>query len=149
MATDEDWMQYALQLAGRAELAGEVPVGAVLVKDNEPIGEGWNQPVGRHDPTGHAEIIALRGAAARLQNYRLPDTELYVTLEPCLMCVGAIIHARIRRVVFGAYDPKTGAAGSVFDILGTDRLNHVVAVQGGVLEQQCAGKLQAFFRSRR
>jgi len=149
LSTDEQFMQHALFLANKAEQEGEVPVGAVLVKDNEIIGEGWNHPISKHDPTAHAEIMALRDAAEKIGNYRLPDTTLYVTLEPCVMCAGAIIHARVKKVVFGARDPKTGAAGSVFDVLGTDKLNHKVEVESGVLEKECAEKLTAFFKARR
>lgn len=134
-----------MELALRAAREDEVPVGAVVVKDGQAIGEGWNRPIGAHDPTAHAEIQALRAAAQVLGNYRLPDTTLYVTLEPCAMCAGAIIHARVRRVVFGAFDPKGGAAGSVFEILGTDKLNHRVEVQGGVLAQECGDMLREFF----
>lgn len=142
-------MKRSLELAGRAAQEGEVPVGAVLVLDNAIIGEGWNQPIAAHDPTAHAEINALRAAAARVGNYRLPGAELYVTLEPCVMCAGAIIHARLARAVFGARDPKSGAAGSVFNILNTERLNHKVEVLGGVLESECAALLQNFFRNKR
>ena len=142
-------MLRALGLADRAGAEGEVPVGAVLVKDGEVVGEGWNRPISASDPTAHAEIVALREAARRLANYRLPDTTLYVTLEPCAMCAGAIIHARVARVVFAARDPKGGAAGSVFDLLGTDRLNHRVEVAGGVLAEEAARRLQAFFQTRR
>ena len=146
---DLHWMQSALALAARAEAAGEVPVGAVLVRDGEIIGEGWNQPIGIHDPTAHAEIAALRDAAQRTANYRLPNTTLYVTLEPCVMCSGAIIHARVARVVFGAADPRAGAAGSVFDILTTHKLNHRVEVTGGIEALAAAAQLQAFFQQRR
>lgn len=149
MMTDEDWMRRALDLAHRAEAEGEVPVGAVLVEDDELIAEGWNRPIGAHDPTAHAEIMALRAGARRLGNYRLPGTTLYVTLEPCTMCCGAMIHARISRLVFGAFDPKTGAAGSVFSLLQAPQHNHRVEVTGGVLAQECAQVLQAFFRARR
>jgi len=142
-------MQHALRLARHAEQQGEVPVGAVLVLGNELIAEGWNQPVSTHDPTAHAEIVALRTAASRLENYRLPDTTLYVTLEPCVMCAGAIIHGRVRRLVFGASDPKAGAAGSVFDTLISDKTNHQVVCEGGVLANESAAILQNFFRSRR
>ena len=142
-------MLRALGLADRAGAEGEVPVGAVLVKDGEVVGEGWNRPISASDPTAHAEIVALREAARRLANYRLADTTLYVTLEPCAMCAGAIIHARVARVVFAARDPKGGAAGSVFDLLGTDRLNHRVEVAGGVLAEETARRLQAFFQTRR
>ena len=149
MALDEHWMRRALSLARRAEAEGEVPVGAVLVLRDDCIGEGWNHPIASQDPTAHAEIAALRAAAHRLGNYRLPGTTLYVTLEPCVMCAGALIHARVARVVFGASDPKGGAAGSVFKILGTDRLNHRVEVQGGLLAEESASLLQDFFAARR
>jgi tRNA(adenine34) deaminase len=149
MLTDEHWMRHALTLARRAETEGEVPVGAVLVHGDESIDEGWNCPISAHDPTAHAEIIALRAAAQRLGNYRLPGTTLYVTLEPCVMCAGAIIHARVARVVFGAHDPKGSAAGSVFEVMGTDRLNHQVEIQGGLLAEDCASLLQNFFAARR
>lgn len=142
-------MSRALELARWAEVEDEVPVGAVLVRDGQVLGEGGNRPIGDCDPTSHAEIRALREAAARAGNYRLPGTTLYVTLEPCAMCAGALIHARVWRVVFGARDPKGGAAGSVFDILGGDRLNHRVEVEEGVLASECAGLLEDFFRSRR
>lgn len=143
------WMQRALELARQAEAEGEVPVGAVLVKEDQILGEGWNAPIGEHDPTAHAEIRALRNAATRLGNYRLPDTTLYVTLEPCVMCAGAIIHARVQRVVYGAVDPKTGAAGSVFDILNSELHNHRVNISGGVLEQECSTLLKDFFQAKR
>ena len=142
-------MRYALDLARRAQSEGEVLVGAVLVKDGIILGQGWNQSITACDPSAHAEVMALRAAACSAHNYRLPDTTLYVTLEPCAMCAGALIHARVARVVFGAYDPKSGAAGSVFDILGTDRLNHRVVVEGGVLAQACAAMLTMFFKARR
>ena len=146
---ENQWMRHALELAKRAEAEGEVPVGAVIVQDNAVIAEGWNRPIAANDPTAHAEINALRTAAARLGNYRLLDADLYVTLEPCVMCAGAIIQARLRRVIFGTNDPKAGAAGSVFDILGTGRLNHQVEVAGGVLAAECAAILQNFFRNKR
>jgi tRNA(adenine34) deaminase len=142
-------MRRALELARRASEAGEVPVGAVLVLDGEVVGEGFNAPISRADPTAHAEIHALREAAAKVGNYRLPGTTLYVTLEPCAMCVGAILHARVARVVFGAADPKTGAAGSVIDLFAEDRLNHHAALQGGVLAAECGELLRAFFARRR
>ena len=145
----EVWMQRAVELARFAGEKDEVPVGAVVVMDDEIIGEGWNQPISSNDPTAHAEIVALRLAASRAGNYRLPGAEMYVTLEPCVMCAGAIIHARVDRVIFGARDPKTGAAGSVFDILQTERLNHRVAVTAGVLETECATILREFFSARR
>lgn len=146
---DARWMRQALELARRAAAAGEVPVGAVLVLGDEVVGEGWNQPVSGHDPTAHAEMLALREAGRRLGNYRLPDTTLYVTLEPCAMCAGAMIHARVARVVYAATDPKTGAAGSVFDTLVDERHNHRIAVQGGVMAGEAAGQLRDFFRARR
>jgi len=148
--SDTGFMRRALDLALRAEQEGEVPVGAVLVKDGQIIGEGWNQPIGSHDPTAHAEIQALRAAAQKLRNYRLPDSTLYVTLEPCPMCAGAIVHARVKRVVFGAYDPRSGAAGSVFDLLPSDvRFNHRTECEGGVEAEASARILKAFFRARR
>ena len=149
MKSDEDWIQTALQLARQAEKEGEVPVGAVLVYENEAIGEGWNRPIISNDPSSHAEINAIRAAASHLGNYRLSGASLFVTLEPCVMCAGAIIHARIRRLVYGAHDPKAGAAGSVFQLLSTDKLNHHVEVKGGVIESECAKLLQAFFKQRR
>ncbi|MBI3771689.1 MAG: tRNA adenosine(34) deaminase TadA [Gammaproteobacteria bacterium] len=149
LENDLFWMRQALQLARRAALEGEVPVGAVVVQDNVLIAEGWNQPILRHDPTAHAEIVALRAAAEILNNYRLPNTTLYVTLEPCVMCAGALVHARVRRVVYGASDPKTGAAGSVFDILGNKRHNHRIEIQGGVMAEECGALLTEFFRARR
>lgn len=148
-ATDEHWMHCALELAQQAQAAGEVPVGALVILENHIIGAGWNQPIGLHDPSAHAEIAALRDAARRQSNYRLPGATLYVTLEPCVMCVGAIMHARIARVVYGATDPKTGAAGSMFELLGSDKFNHRVAVTRGVLADQCAELLRNFFQSRR
>src|SRR5262245_49688047 len=132
---DLHWMRHALALAVRAEAAGEVPVGACVVRDGELVGEGWNHPISANDPTAHAEMIALRAAAASVGSYRLVGTTLYVTLEPCAMCAGAMVHARVARLVYGATDPKTGAAGSVFDILRSERLNHRVAVESGVLAE--------------
>ena len=146
---DEHWMQQALKLAQKAEAAGEVPVGAVIVKDGELIAEGWNQPIGANDPTAHAEIMALREAGEKLGNYRLLDTELYVTLEPCPMCVGAMLHARVKRVVYAATDPKTGALGGAYDLLNSVAHNHAFEVTSGVLEAQSREMLQEFFRSRR
>lgn len=146
---DEYWMRQALRLALRAQEEGEVPVGALLVLDNQVIGEGWNRPIGRHDPTAHAEIMALRQGGAVLQNYRLLNATLYVTLEPCVMCAGAMIHSRIGRLVYGAADMKTGAAGSLLDILRHPGMNHQLAITAGVLADDCAGMLSAFFRQRR
>jgi tRNA(adenine34) deaminase len=149
--SDEHWMQHAIMLAGRAASAGEVPVGAVIIDDENGriLGEGWNQPISLVDPVAHAEICAIRQAAANRRNYRLTGTTLYVTLEPCVMCAGALIHARVGRVVYGAADPKAGAAGSVFNILGTDRLNHVVTLTPGILAAECGQMLSEFFRIRR
>ena len=148
--SDIGFMRRALELARRAQDEGEVPVGAVLVKDGEIVGEGWNRPIAANDPTAHAEIQALRAAAQGLGNYRLPGTTLYVTLEPCPMCAGAIVHARVGRVVFGARDPRSGAAGSVFDLLPSDeRFNHRTEAQGGVEAEEAARMLKAFFRARR
>ncbi|MEQ6342327.1 MAG: tRNA adenosine(34) deaminase TadA [Gammaproteobacteria bacterium] len=142
-------MRHALSLAERAATEGEVPVGAVLVKNGQVIGEGWNRPITEYDPTAHAEIMALRAGGKLLENYRLLDTTLYVTLEPCAMCAGAIIHARVSRVVYGAADPKGGAAGSVFNILCSDRLNHRVTCEGGLLAEPCGAMLSSFFSARR
>lgn len=146
---DECWMRHALSLAARAEDEGEVPVGAVLVLDGRVIGEGWNRSIGRHDPTCHAEIMALRQGGSVLQNYRLINTTLYVTLEPCVMCAGAIIHARVGRLVFGARDEKTGAAGSLCDVLRQPGINHRVDIIEGILGEACSAQLSAFFRARR
>ncbi len=142
-------MARALAAAESARAAGEVPVGAVLVRGDEVIATGFNHPIGGHDPSAHAEMVALRAAAQTLENYRLPGCELYVTLEPCLMCAGAIMHARIARVVFGAHDPKTGACGSVVDAFANPQLNHHASVQGGVLEAECGQALKSFFAERR
>jgi tRNA(adenine34) deaminase len=139
-----------MALAQRAEDAGEVPVGALLVQQGELIGEGWNQPIARHDASAHAEILALRDAGQRQRNYRLPGSTLYCTLEPCVMCAGAIVHARVGRVVFGAFDPKGGACGSVFDLLPSDsRFNHRTQCEGGLLADECSEQLRGFFRARR
>ena len=143
------WIRYVMQLAERAEQAGEVPVGAVLVLDNKVIGEGWNLSISQHDPCAHAEIMAIRQAGERIGNYRLLGTTLYVTLEPCVMCTGAMIHSRIARVVYGASDLKTGAAGSVFDVLSDPRHNHVVEITSGVESEACSQQLSDFFRRRR
>lgn len=147
---DEYWMHQALDLAQRAWDEGEVPVGAVLIDEQQQLlGSGYNQVIQRHDPTAHAELLALRAAGASINNYRLNHTTLYVTLEPCCMCAGALVHARLKRLVFGAFDPKTGAAGSVFNILTSDTLNHRVAVAGGCLEDVCSTMLKRFFKERR
>ena len=148
-ALDEFWMQHALELARRAESEGEVPVGAIVVYQEQVIGEGWNRPILESDPTAHAEVMALRSAAKKINNYRLPETTLYVTLEPCIMCSGAIIHSRVKRVVYGAQDPKAGAFESAFTVLGTDSLNHQVRVDKGVLAEECGQVLTDFFRKRR
>jgi len=147
--SDTDYMQRALALARRAAARGEVPVGALVVRGSEIIGEGANCPIGQHDPTAHAEIEALRAAGRALGDYRLTGATLYVTLEPCIMCASAIVHARIDRVVFGAWDPKAGAAGSIADVFAIPQLNHRVDVFGGVLAEECATLLSEFFRARR
>ncbi len=148
-ATDEKWMRHAMALAGRAEGIGEIPVGAVLVLGDEIVGEGWNRSISEHDACAHAEVMAIRAAGSRLENYRLLDTTLYVTLEPCCMCAGALIHSRVKRVVFGARDLKTGAAGSVFEILQDPRHNHRVELTAGVLSDACSTQLSDFFKRRR
>lgn len=142
-------MQHALTLAQRAETEGEVPVGAVVVANGEVVGEGWNAPIAQHDPTAHAEIQAIRAAAQTSNNYRIPGTTLYVTLEPCPMCAGAIVQARIDRVVFGAHDPRAGAVESQFQLLQHPALNHHCEVHAGVLAEACGGLLKQFFRKRR
>ncbi|MCW8909378.1 MAG: tRNA adenosine(34) deaminase TadA [Gammaproteobacteria bacterium] len=146
---DEYWMQKALELARRAQAEDEVPVGALIVKDDQLIAEGFNQPIKSNDPSAHAEMAAMRHAGQALNNYRLIDTTLYVTLEPCSMCVGAMIHARIKRLVFGAFDPKTGAAGSAINLIGNELHNHRIEVLGGILESECRELLQDFFRRKR
>ena len=148
-ATDLQFMARALELARHARANGEVPVGALLVKDNQIIAEGWNQPIGTHDPSAHAELLAMREAARQVKNYRLLDTTLYVTLEPCAMCAGAMVHARVKRLVYAAADPRAGAAGSIFNIVQHDALNHRMEVMGGVMESECATLLREFFRTRR
>jgi len=147
--SDEYWMQKAIQLARKAEAEDEVPVGAVIVKDNQLIAEGWNRLIQSHDPSSHAEIVAIRNAGQVLNNYRLIDTTLYVTLEPCSMCVGAMVHARVKRLVFGAFDVKTGAAGSAIELIQSEKHNHQIEFIGGVLEPDCRNMLQAFFRKKR
>ncbi|OQW73984.1 MAG: tRNA adenosine(34) deaminase TadA [Proteobacteria bacterium ST_bin11] len=147
--SDEQWLRHAIRLAQRAESQGEVPVGSVLVNNNRCIAEGWNQPIQNNDPTAHAEIVALRKAGHALNNYRLIDTTLYVTLEPCVMCMGAIAHARVKRLVFGAYDPKRGAVCHALQLSDAAFLNHRVEWTGGILEADCAELLSDFFKARR
>lgn len=146
---DHQFMQQALDQARLAAAAGEVPVGAVLVRDGVVIANGFNQPIGLHDPSAHAEMLALRSAAQTESNYRLPGATLYVTLEPCVMCAGAMLHARLDRVVFGASDPKTGAAGSVLDIFAAKQINHHTQVEGGIMSEECGQVLRDFFKERR
>ena len=143
------FMQHALQRAEKAYQKGEVPVGCVLVKAGKIIAEGWNQPITQHDPSAHAEVITIRAAGQQLENYRLPDTTLYVTLEPCTMCAGLMIHARIKRLVFGASEPKTGACGSVFNVLADERYNHQLEVEGGIMQEECVAIIKRFFAERR
>jgi len=147
--TDEAFMRRALELAQRAQAEGEVPVGAVVALEEKILGEGWNRPIAAADPTAHAEIQAMRAASAALSNYRLTGATLYVTLEPCVMCAGAMFHARIGRVVFGASDPKAGAAGSVVDLFKNEKMNHHTQIQGGMLAEECGALLSRFFASRR
>ena len=149
VADDEVWMRYAFRLAQRAEQLGEVPVGAIVVKDNRCIAEGWNNSIASHDPTAHAEVVALRAAGFALENYRLSNTTLYVTLEPCVMCMGALSHARVNRLVFGAYDPKRGAVCNALSLSDASFLNHHIEWSGGVLETACSELLKDFFRARR
>ena len=148
-STDEAWMRYALRLAQRAEQLGEVPVGAIVVKDDRCIAEGWNASIATHDPTAHAEMVALRKAGLAMENYRLVDATLYVTLEPCVMCMGAISHARIKRLVFGAFDPKRGAVCHALTLADASFLNHRINWDGGVLGTECSELLRDFFRTRR
>lgn len=142
-------MRYAIRLAQRAEQQGEVPVGAIVVRDDRCIAEGWNIPITSHDPTAHAEMVALRGAGVHVANYRLTDATLYVTLEPCVMCIGAMSHARIKRLVFGAYDPKRGAVCNALSLTDASFLNHRISWDGGVLETECSEMLRDFFKARR
>ena len=146
---DADWMRQALALAARAEAEGEVPVGALVVRDDQVLGQGWNQPVALRDPTAHAEILALRTAAQKIGDYRLGGATLYVTLEPCPMCAAAIAHARVARLVFGAWDPRQGAAGSAFNLVTAEAMNHRVDAFGGVLSEECGAILRKFFATRR
>ena len=147
--TDVDFMRMAIEHAAAAQASGEVPVGAVLVKGNEVISTGANKPIAAHDPTAHAEIEALRAGGRALNSYRLTDTTLYVTLEPCVMCASAIVHARVKRLVFGAWDPRAGAAGSIVDVFALEGLNHRVDVFGGVLMEECSALLTKFFGEKR
>ena len=142
-------MRYAIRLAQRAEQQGEVPVGAIVVKDDRCIAEGWNVPITSHDPTAHAEVVAMRSAGVVMENYRLIDATLYVTLEPCVMCIGAMSHARIKRLVFGAYDPKRGAVCNALSLTDASFLNHRISWDGGVLEEECSEMLRDFFKARR
>ena len=144
---DAYWMHYALQLADKAQQQGEIPVGAVIVKDGQVIGEGWNQSITLNDPSAHAEVMAIRDAGQKLNNYRLIDTTLYVTLEPCPMCAGALVHSRIGRLVYGAVDLKTGAAGSVMNLVKHEQLNHQLEVTSNVAAEQCSAKISAFFQA--
>lgn len=146
---DREWMAKALLLAEQAGAAGEVPVGAILVKDGVAIGEGWNQPISTCDPTAHAEVVALRDAASRLENYRLPETTLYATIEPCTMCVGAMLHARVSRIVYGATEPRAGAMESQLRLTDMTHYNHKVEVVGGVLAEECSNLISNFFRKKR
>ncbi|MEE9445199.1 MAG: tRNA adenosine(34) deaminase TadA [Cocleimonas sp.] len=149
LSTHQKWMSRALLLAERSREEGEVPVGAIIIRDDKLVGEGWNQPIKKHDSSAHAEIMAIRAAGIALKNYRLPDTTLYVTLEPCTMCAGAIIHARVAKVIFGTPDPRTGSAGSAIDIFSKDYHNHHVDVEGGILQDECGQILRDFFREKR
>jgi tRNA(adenine34) deaminase len=146
---DRQFMQQALEQAGLAALAGEVPVGAVIVRNGEVVARAFNQPITKHDPSAHAEMLVLRQAALSEENYRLPGTTLYVTLEPCTMCAGAMLHARVDRIVYGAADLKTGAAGSVLDVFSSKQINHQTVVEGGVMAQECGQLLRNFFKERR
>ena len=146
---DRQYMQQAIEQAMLAASAGEVPVGAVLVRDDQVIAKGFNQPISNSDPSAHAEMLVLRGAAQSEANYRLPGTTLYVTLEPCTMCAGAMLHARVDRVVFGASDPKTGAAGSVLNVFSEKQINHQTQVEGGIMSEECGQVLRDFFKERR
>ena len=148
-ALDRQFMQQAIEQAHLAAIAGEVPVGAVLVRDGQVISKAFNKPITNHDPSAHAEMLALRQAALAEQNYRLPGTTLYVTLEPCAMCAGAMLHARVDRIVFGAPDPKTGAAGSVVDLFAMKQINHQTSIEGGIMGDECGQLLKNFFKERR
>lgn len=145
----QKWMENAFELAQKAKEQGEVPVGAVIVHESKIIGEGWNQPISSNDPTSHAEIVALRQAGLALSNYRLSGAVMYVTLEPCAMCAGALVHARLAKLIYAVGDPKTGACGSVFNLLQTNELNHKVEIEKGVMEEECRSLIQAFFQEKR
>ncbi len=147
--SDKDFMQRAFELATKAEAQDEVPVGAVIVYQDKIIGEGWNQPISSDDPTAHAEIMALRDAGNKISNYRLPNATIYVTLEPCTMCAGAIVYARISKLVYATDDPKTGACGSVFNLLQTEELNHKVEIETGIMQEKCRCLIQSFFKEKR
>ena len=149
MKPDEEWMQHAFQLAKKSEEHNEVPVGAIVVYRNEIIGEGWNHPISSNNPTAHAEIMALKKAGKKIGNYRLLDSTMYVTLEPCVMCAGAMVHARIAKLVYAVDDQKTGACGSVFNIVQTEELNHNIEIKKGVLEKECQALIQDFFKEKR
>jgi tRNA(adenine34) deaminase len=149
LSDNNHWMQRAFELAKKAEAHDEVPVGAVIVYQDQIIGEGWNQPISSNDPTAHAEIMALRDAGKNIGNYRLPNATIYVTLEPCTMCAGAIIHARLAKLVYAVDDPKTGACGSVFNLLQTEELNHKVEIEKGVMEDESRSLIQSFFKDKR
>jgi tRNA(adenine34) deaminase len=149
MNEDEKWMKLAIEEAIKAEKKGEVPVGAIIVLNNRIIAKAHNSPISKNDPTAHAEVLAIRNASKKLQNYRLPETTLYVTLEPCAMCLGALIHARINRIVFGTSDPKSGVCGSTANLTSETFFNHKIIVNGGILEQDCKQILQSFFKLRR
>jgi tRNA(adenine34) deaminase len=146
---DQQYMRMAIEQAQLAAQAGEVPVGAVLVRDGQVISKAFNKPIANHDPSAHAEMLALREAALAQENYRIPGSTLYVTLEPCAMCSGAMLHARVGRVVYGASDPKTGAAGSVLDLFASKQINHQTSVEGGVMDEECGQLLRDFFKGRR
>ena len=149
MNTHEEWMQYALQLAKKSEQRDEVPVGAIIVYKNKIIGEGWNQPISSNNPTAHAEIMALQDAGEKIGNYRLLDSTMYVTLEPCVMCAGALVHARIAKLVYAVDDQKTGACGSVFNMIQAEELNHNTEIKKGVLEKECQALIKNFFKEKR
>lgn len=151
MTDDSDirWMRHAIDLAKLAEQAGEVPVGAVIIKDDKIIGEGWNQPISSHDPSAHAEMIALRAAGSHLMNYRLTEVTMYVTLEPCVMCTGALVHARVDKVIYGASDTKAGAFKSCFKLVNDKKFNHKIDIESGVLGDECGNLLKRFFEQKR